>query len=241
MTTYGVIAIVVRNHILYQKKHIFIRLVMMEDINNKFSEESVVNEMNNRVKLGLWEYEKKIIKNHFPKDGDILNIGCGCGREAIAIAKLGYRVFATDITKKQLIMAEENAQNENVEISFSETNGIVIPFNKKKFDVIILWTQVLGNIEEELDRIKLLCECSSRLNENGIITSTVHEKLYCQKTWTNLDENWLYPWGKGHLKYKLFTIESYTELLKKVNLNIIEMNIPEDQNAIIYSVSEIRK
>ena len=58
---------------------------------------------------GRVEYEvtKHILKKHLPPDGHILDVGCGPGRYAIDLARMGYRVHLVDISEEQLRIAEE--------------------------------------------------------------------------------------------------------------------------------------
>ena len=50
----------------------------------------------------LKEWERSVIK-YFPVASKILDIGCGLGREAFALADLGYDVTGIDISKEQYI------------------------------------------------------------------------------------------------------------------------------------------
>jgi 2-polyprenyl-3-methyl-5-hydroxy-6-metoxy-1,4-benzoquinol methylase len=44
----------------------------------------------------------------FIKGGNkILDIGCGTDREAMALAKFGYKVFGTDISEKEIELVKE--------------------------------------------------------------------------------------------------------------------------------------
>lgn len=45
-----------------------------------------------------------------PGDGRILDAGCGTGRQALALAQLGYRVIGADINEAMIEVARRNAQ-----------------------------------------------------------------------------------------------------------------------------------
>ena len=51
--------------------------------------------------------------------GAALDCSCGMGTQAIALAKLGWRVTATDIAESSLEVARQRAEAEGVEIDFS--------------------------------------------------------------------------------------------------------------------------
>jgi len=54
-----------------------------------------------------FEVTKHILKRHLPGGGHILDAGCGPGRYAIDLAKMGYKVHLVDISEEQLKLAEE--------------------------------------------------------------------------------------------------------------------------------------
>ena len=44
--------------------------------------------------MGLWPWEREAIERHFPKEGRLLVGSAGCGREVIALSRMGYVVTA---------------------------------------------------------------------------------------------------------------------------------------------------
>ena len=64
---------------------------------------------------------------------------------------MGYDVYATDIAEPQLVVAENNARDAGLAVSFAMSDGVSSPFGDKQFDVIVIWTQVLGNIPSQED------------------------------------------------------------------------------------------
>lgn len=74
------------------------------------------------------------------QDVDVVDIGTGSGAIAIALSKENkhMNVFATDISKKALDVAIENAKNNNAKINFLE-GDMLSPLIRKelKFDMLI--------------------------------------------------------------------------------------------------------
>lgn len=73
---------------------------------------------------GLLESVVSLIRNHLKVGSSILEIGCGYAEEAIALAKLGYKITATDISIEAINQAKAHALKENVQIKFLQTDII---------------------------------------------------------------------------------------------------------------------
>ncbi|HUW84226.1 MAG TPA: class I SAM-dependent methyltransferase [Phycisphaerae bacterium] len=210
----------------------------MKDVISKFSEHALLNEMNERATKGMWEWESRVVEKHFPRKGSVLNIGCGCGREAIALVKMGYKVFAVDVAAKQIAIAKDNARREQVQITFAVSDGVSFPVGEALFDVIVLWSQVLGNMASRTEQLRLLESCRDSLGPDGLVSASVHERDFCRRdTPQCTDENWLYPWGRGQLRYQLFTRDSLDSLFKEAGLRTVVTEVPTSLRAIIYTVA----
>src|SRR3712207_289760 len=70
-----------------------------------------------------------------PGDGACLDIGCGTGLGAVAVAELGWSVVGVDVSRDQLA----GARARGVEVV--ETDAESLPFDDASFDAAIsLWT-----------------------------------------------------------------------------------------------------
>lgn len=99
----------------------------------------------------LVENTIKYIKKYFELPIDILDIGTGSGCISVALKNelKSVNITASDISKKAIKKAKENAKNNNVEINFINTDiyrGI-----NKKFDVIISNPPYISHEEEIMD------------------------------------------------------------------------------------------
>jgi ubiquinone/menaquinone biosynthesis C-methylase UbiE len=86
----------------------------------------------------------KIIKRKTKKNGSlsVLDIGCGTGRIPIGIAKRveeSTRIYAIDISKNMLEVAERNAKYEGVDkkIVFRQADGKKLDFKENTFDLVM--------------------------------------------------------------------------------------------------------
>ena len=102
----------------------------------------------------LVENTLKYINKYFKDNINILEVGTGSGCISIALKKENNNlsITATDISKKALKVAKNNAKENNVDINFVHTNiydGII-----KKFDVIISNPPYISYDEEIMDIVK---------------------------------------------------------------------------------------
>ena len=98
--------------------------------------------------------------------GNLLDLGCGQGRDSIFLASLGYQVTAVDSSKVGINQMLTKAQSQELEI-----DGIVNDIQnlklQKKFDVI-LFDMLLHGFEDST-QLELLRKYSNSLNQNGIL------------------------------------------------------------------------
>jgi SAM-dependent methyltransferase len=78
-------------------------------------------------RLGLAPWERRDVKESWrpmldgldaPVPGRALDVGCGSGRDAVYLAKRGWRVTAVDFVEKALARAEQRAAQEGVEVQW---------------------------------------------------------------------------------------------------------------------------
>jgi SAM-dependent methyltransferase len=110
-----------------------------------------------------------------PAGGDLLDVPCGYGRHAIALARAGYRVVGVDRSRTLLAEARRRAGDgppELVEADYRE-----LPFADESFDAALNLFTSLGYLGDEEDA-KVLDQIRRVLRPGGrLVLETMHRDL----------------------------------------------------------------
>jgi len=123
------------------------------------------------------EYSKLVNKYH--KSGSVIDLGCGTAPLAIALAKEGFFVTATDISEAML----ENAYNisviEDVKINFY-IHDILDPLNNQ-YDVLTMTSDVINYLDDKSKIQKTFCNISSSMHSKSIFIFDFFKVEYLDK------------------------------------------------------------
>ena len=112
----------------------------------------------------------KLLKRHDIKEGSkVLEVGCGNGRIAINLARLGYDVVGIDLSPKYVEDARRRAREYGVNAEFLVGDARVLSrlLRSKYFNAIIFyWTSVIGYYDELTDA-EILKQCRDLVLSNG--------------------------------------------------------------------------
>lgn len=93
---------------------------------------------NTRKSLDEFKSLARRVASDLPAGSSILEVAPGPGYFAIELAKLGdYRVTGLDISKTFVEIADRNAKEANVAVSFRQGNASDMPFESESFDFIL--------------------------------------------------------------------------------------------------------
>lgn len=102
-----------------------------------------------------------------PRRSHILDVGCGVGRHAVELAKLGYDVTGVDISSRYLAEARRRARKQRVHAHFIRGDMRRLDFNKT-FDAAINLFTSFGYFPSPSDDLKVLRGVCRALKPGGL-------------------------------------------------------------------------
>lgn len=117
----------------------------------------------------LGEPTKEFVEffNEYPKqEADVLDLGCGQGRDALFIARRGHRVVGVDLSETGITQLREDAQSEGLNIE-----GVIADLvdyqPTEQFDVVVI-DRTLHMLDAEL-RLDILARITPCVRDDGFI------------------------------------------------------------------------
>jgi SAM-dependent methyltransferase len=119
------------------------------------------------VLSGLMPWEQEFYERFLKPDDEILIVGCGSGRDLIALLRAGYRVEGLEVaalaaTKARSMLAKAGL-NARVTVGSIEDSSLV----SKPFDVYIFSWFCYSYIPRRADRVAMLRAVGDRLKPGG--------------------------------------------------------------------------
>ncbi len=96
----------------------------------------------------------------------ILDLCCGQGRHAVALAQRGYRVTGQDLSQDYLNLAGKHAAASSVTLDLVQSDMRIIPFDGA-FDAVINMFTAFGYLESEEEDQKVLAAAQKALKPGG--------------------------------------------------------------------------
>lgn len=128
-------------------------------------------------KIGLWDSEKIIFKRYLNKSDFILDLGCGAGRTAIGLYRLGYNnILGLDLSEGMIQQAEKSIQKKKFKIPFIVGDVIDLPFDDSVFTGAIFSFNGLMHISGMKNRIRALREIKRVLQPKAYFIFTTHDR-----------------------------------------------------------------
>jgi SAM-dependent methyltransferase/CelD/BcsL family acetyltransferase involved in cellulose biosynthesis len=139
------------------------------DVTEKYTQDGEWSFWSSFAFEGLLKYESRAVDLWIPVSAHILDIGCGCGREALVLARMGHHVFAMDLVPRMVETTMQRFHQEGLSIRLVQGDVCDgIPF-RGRFDAAVLFEQVYQHIPTREDRLQALRNVSRCLHPDGVI------------------------------------------------------------------------
>jgi ubiquinone/menaquinone biosynthesis C-methylase UbiE len=104
----------------------------------------------------------------------ILDLGCGIGRHAIYLAKIGFSVSAFDLSEDGLAQLKKDAQRENLNIDIKLGDMLTLPYETGYFDCLLAFHSIYHTDYAGL--VTVLSEMRRVTKKDGQIFVTFNSK-----------------------------------------------------------------
>ena len=175
-------------------------------------------------RVGLWNSEKIVFTKTFPaKNLKILELGCGAGRIAFGLNKLGYsNLLATDFSREMIKRAIRMRKSSQKEIIFSVEDALSLSFPEASFDGIIFGFNGLMQIPGREKRKQVMREAYRVLRKNGYFVFTTHDRTMqkWKKFWVSEKKRW----KKGEQNQELL---EFGDRFEETDKGMLYIHVPE--------------
>jgi SAM-dependent methyltransferase len=115
---------------------------------------------------GLMPWERALYDRFLKPEDRILVVGCGTGRDLIALLKLGYRVEGLDVAPRAIALARRMLERQGLsaDLYVGPIEAVALP---ARFDAFIFSWFCYGYIPQTDTRIEVLRKVKAHLNPGG--------------------------------------------------------------------------
>lgn len=158
-------------------------------------------------------------RDAIPAGANILEVGCGTGRTACHLAKMGYRVTAVDVHHGMIGKARRRSEAMEVEVDFRIADAASLPFEAGGFDVVFVESVTLFvDIPAALKEYHRVLKDGGLLYDREMVRKQDHPGLKeaSQELYGALD---------------IPSLEEWEQLLKQAGFRSLEARLPSDRLA----------
>lgn len=142
---------------------------LVESVLSKYGQEEELEWHDRVADKGLHKEEQRLVDRHFSRKGKVLVIGCGGGRETLALCDQGFEVAGIDIQPQMIERARKNAEERKKAVTFLSMDACRLDFTGESFDYVLMFGSILTNIPFRKNRLASLREVRRILKPGGIL------------------------------------------------------------------------
>ncbi len=138
----------------------------------------------------LASFDSRFVEKHCPPPGRLIDLGCGTGRLAVALAGRGYRVTAVDLSAPMLRVVGDKAEAAGVAVERVQANLVELGcFADGAFDYAACLFSTLGMVVGEEARRRVVANVHRLLRPGGVFVLHVHNRWF--NVWDPAGRRWL--------------------------------------------------
>lgn len=99
----------------------------------------------------------------------ILDLGCGTGNHALALAALGHRITGIDLDEQMIRLAREKAGDLECSFKVGDMRHLKELNRRDSYDLVYSLGNSLAHLPEREDAAMLIAECHSVLKPGGVL------------------------------------------------------------------------
>lgn len=108
-------------------------------------------------------------------EGKVLDLCCGYGRHALALAELGFTVTGLDGSQRLIARAKEDYAHQNVTYVVGDMRG---PYPEHDYDVVVNFFTSFGYFESDVENLGVIAAVFQSLKPGGVfVLDFFNEKL----------------------------------------------------------------
>jgi SAM-dependent methyltransferase len=111
--------------------------------------------------------EQLLVERYFTNKGELLNVACGAGREALLLARRGLRVTACDWSPRMIAEAHRRAREANLPVRFAVADLYDLTYPEHAFDYLLLTNIAYSYLFPKWRRARFLRQAYSVLKPGG--------------------------------------------------------------------------
>src|SRR5438093_12431703 len=116
--------------------------------------------------LDTWELT--LVERYFANKGELLDLACGAGREALLLARRGLAVTACDWSPRMIAEAQRRAREANLPIRFEVADLYDLRYPENEFDYLLLTNIAYSYVFPRRRRVRFLRQAYSVLKPGGV-------------------------------------------------------------------------
>ncbi len=128
--------------------------------------------LDENIEAGLTLIEEVLLRRHPLPSGPVLVIGCGPGRECVALAKLGHTVVGIDREPRMLDLARSLSERHGVSVEYRVGEAVGFDLDDARFGSVLILSGLYNMILPASARIRMLEDSRRHLLPGGAIYLT---------------------------------------------------------------------